>query len=304
MIHEAVNELQTVNDFLRWAVTQFHKQDVFFGHGTADAWDEAVHLVCYALHIPLELGHEVRNSRLTTSEKESVVDIIIQRIDQRIPAPYLTNQSWFCGLNFYVDERVLIPRSPIAELIENKFAPWLQEERVERVLDMCTGSGCIAIACAEAFPQAQVDAVDLSQDALDVAQVNIEELGYLQQVFPMQSDLFDAIPEGTQYDLIVSNPPYVDEDDIGNMPDEFHHEPQMALASGADGLDLTKRILKESTDYLTDNGVLVVEVGNSMVHLAQQFSDVPFLWVEFERGGDGVFVLTKEQLLQYQSHFN
>ena len=159
-------------------------------------------------------------------------------------------------------------------------------------------------SATEAFPQAQVDAIDLSQDALDVAQVNIEELGYLQQVFPMQSDLFDAIPEGAQYDLIVSNPPYVDEEDIGDMPDEFHHEPQIALASGADGLDLTKRILKQSPDYLTDNGILVVEVGNSMVHLVQQFPDVPFLWVEFERGGDGVFVLTKEQLLQYQSHFS
>ncbi|PKG58150.1 50S ribosomal protein L3 N(5)-glutamine methyltransferase, partial [Shewanella sp. GutDb-MelDb] len=221
----------------------------------------------------------------------------------RLPVPYLTNKVMFAGLEFYVDERVLVPRSPIAELIANRFSPWLYNKQVNRVMDLCTGSACIAIACAYEFENAEVDALDISEDALDVAQINIETLGVMDRVFPMESDLFSAIPKGPHYDLIVSNPPYVDAEDIGDMPDEYHHEPEIGLASGRDGLDLTKRILANAADYLTEDGLLVVEVGNSMVHLIALFPDVPFTWVSFENGGDGVFILTRDQLVENESLF-
>ena len=214
---------------------------------------------------------------------------------ERIPAPYLTNKAWFCGLEFYVDERVIVPRSPIAELIGNRFAPWLQHEP-QRIMDLCTGSGCIAIALAQAFPEAEVDAIDISGDALDVTQINIEMYGLEQQVIPLSSDLFNHLPAGDKYDLIVSNPPYVDADDMFDLPDEFRHEPELALAAGEDGLILAKRILASAGDFLNEEGVLVVEVGNSYVELQAQYPDVPFTWVEFAQGGLGVFVMTKAQL--------
>jgi ribosomal protein L3 glutamine methyltransferase len=217
--------------------------------------------------------------------------------------PYLTHRATFAGLDFYVDERVLVPRSPIAEMIENRFSPWLYNKPVNRVLDLCTGSGCIAVACAYAFEDAEVDALDISNEALEVAQINIETLGVMDRVYPMQSDLFSAIPKGPQYDLIVSNPPYVDAVDLANMPEEYRHEPKLGLASGNDGLDITRRILANAVDYLTETGLLVVEVGNSMIHLIEQFPDVPFTWVTLERGGDGVFVLTRDQLLEQQQAF-
>ncbi|MCF1439725.1 MAG: 50S ribosomal protein L3 N(5)-glutamine methyltransferase, partial [Shewanella sp.] len=199
--------------------------------------------------------------------------------------------------------RVLVPRSPIGEMIQNGFSPWLYNKPVKRILDLCTGSACIAIACAYEFEYAEVDALDISEDALDVAQINVENLGVMDRVFPMQSDLFSAIPKGPQYDLIVSNPPYVDQQDIDDMPKEYHHEPEIGLASGRDGLDITKRILANAADYLTEDGVLVVEVGNSMVHLMEQFPEVPFTWVNFENGGDGVFILTRDQLVENESLF-
>jgi len=229
--------------------------------------------------------------------------LFIRRVGERLPVPYLTNKAKFAGLEFYVDERVLVPRSPIAEMINNQFSPWLYNKPVNRIMDLCTGSACIAIACAYAFEDAEVDALDISEDALEVAQINIESLGVLDRVFPMQSDLFSAIPKGQHYDLIVSNPPYVDAQDIGDMPEEYHHEPAIGLASGNDGLDLTKRILANAADYLTETGLLVVEVGNSMVHLIEQYPDMPFTWVDFEFGGDGVFVLTRDQLVENESLF-
>jgi ribosomal protein L3 glutamine methyltransferase len=243
-------------------------------------------------------------SNLTSSEKHKIVELIIRRVRERLPVAYLTNKANFAGLEFYVDERVLVPRSPIAEMINNGFSPWLYTKSVNRVMDLCTGSGCIAIACAYLFEDAEVDALDISEDALEVAQINIESLGVMDRVFPMQSDLFSSIPKGPQYDLIVSNPPYVDAEDIGDMPEEYHHEPAIGLASGRDGLEITKRILANAADYLTPEGILVVEVGNSMVHLMEQFPDVPFTWVEFEQGGDGVFVLTYDQLVDNASLFS
>ena len=302
-VDEAVTELRTIGDMLRWSVSRFNDAGIYYGHGTDNAWDEAIALVFHALHLPEELGQQVINCNLTSSEKHIIVELIIRRVRERLPVPYLTNKANFAGLEFYVDERVLVPRSPIAEMINNHFSPWLYNKPVQRIMDLCTGSGCIAIACAYAFEDAEVDALDISEDALDVAQVNIETLGVMDRVFPMQSDLFSSIPKGPQYDLIVSNPPYVDEEDIGDMPDEYQHEPAIGLASGRDGLDLTKRILANAADYLTEKGLLVVEVGNSMVHLIEQFPDVPFIWVEFEFGGDGVFVLTRDQLVENQSLF-
>lgn len=303
-VDEAVTELRTIGDMLRWAVSRFNDANIYYGHGTDNAWDEAIALVFHALHLPEEIGQQVILSNLTSSEKHKIVELIIRRVRERLPVPYLTNKARFAGLEFYVDERVLVPRSPIAEMINNQFSPWLYNKPVHRIMDLCTGSGCIAIACAHAFEDAEVDALDISEDALEVAQINIESLDVMERVFPIQSDLFSAIPKGPHYDLIVSNPPYVDAEDIGDMPDEYHHEPAIGLASGRDGLDLTKRILANAADYLTENGVLVVEVGNSMVHLIEQFPDVPFTWVDFEFGGDGVFVLTRDQLVENESLFS
>ena len=302
-VDEAVTELRTIGDMLRWAVSRFNDAGIYYGHGTDNAWDEAIALVFHALHLPEEIGQQVIHSNLTSSEKHKIVELIIRRVRERLPVPYLTNKARFAGLEFFVDERVLVPRSPIAEMINNHFSPWLYNKPVNRIMDLCTGSACIAIACAYAFEDAEVDALDISEDALEVAQINIETLGVLERVFPIQSDLFSAIPKGPHYDLIVSNPPYVDQDDIGDMPNEYHHEPAIGLASGRDGLDLTKRILANAADYLTENGLLVVEVGNSMVHLMEQFPDVPFTWVDFEFGGDGVFVLTRDQLVENESLF-
>ena len=295
IIDEAVNELATVNDMMRWAVSHFNGAGLFYGHGTDNAWDEAVQLVLPTIHLPPYISEEIRTARLTRSERQLIAELVSRRVVERITAPYLTNKAWFCGLEFYVDERVIVPRSPIAELIGNRFAPWLQHEP-QRIMDLCTGSGCIAIALAQAFPEAEVDAIDISGDALDVTQINIEMYGLEQQVIPLSSDLFNHLPAGDKYDLIVSNPPYVDADDMFDLPDEFRHEPELALAAGEDGLILAKRILASAGDFLNEEGVLVVEVGNSYVELQAQYPDVPFTWVEFAQGGLGVFVMTKAQL--------
>lgn len=296
---EAYAELYTIQDWLRWTASQFAGHGIFFGHGTDNAWDEAVSLVLPILNLPIDAPKELMNARITTSEKQRLFSYIRERIENRTPVAYLTNQAWFAGMPFYVDERVLVPRSPFAELIEKKFAPWIDEpSKVARVLDMCTGSACIAIALAHTFEEAQVDAVDISFEALAVAETNINDYLLLDRVFAIQSDVFSGLP-GQKYDLIVANPPYVDEEDIADMPEEFHHEPMLGLASGTDGLDVTRKILQEAADHLNDGGLLFVEVGNSMIHMEEEFPDVPFEWIEFERGGLGVFVISKEDLVSY-----
>ncbi|MGV6989382.1 50S ribosomal protein L3 N(5)-glutamine methyltransferase [Testudinibacter sp. P80/BLE/0925] len=295
------DDLKTIQDFLRWSYSCFNASDIFYGHGQDNAWDEAVQLVLATLHLPHDLPAELYTSNLTHYEKQKLFGMIVQRIETRKPVAYLTHNAWFCGLEFYVDERVIVPRSPIGELIQNGFTGLLKEEP-QRILDMCTGSGCIAIACSVKFPHAEIDAVDLSLEALQVTEINIERHNALHHVFPIQSDLFSALPQD-QYNLIVTNPPYVDAEDLDEMPAEFYHEPMLALEAGDDGLILAKRILANAADYLTDNGVLVCEVGNSMVHLIEQFPTVPFNWIQFERGGDGVFSLTKTQLLANQELF-
>ncbi|MGL5727640.1 MAG: 50S ribosomal protein L3 N(5)-glutamine methyltransferase [Plesiomonas sp.] len=300
-IDEAVNELHTVQDMLRWTVSRFNAAGIYYGHGTDNPWDEALSLVLPTLYLPLDLPQEMRNCRLIPSERHRVIERVVRRINERVPVAYITNSAWFCGMEFYVDERVLVPRSPIGELIQNHFAGLLPREP-KRILDMCTGSGCIAIACAAQFPDAEVDAVDISPDALSVAEQNIYAHGLEQQVTPIRSDVFRDLPQD-KYDLIVTNPPYVDAEDIADMPDEYRHEPEIGLASGSDGLKLTKRILACAPDYLSDDGVLICEVGNSMIHLEAQYPDVPFTWLEFEHGGLGVFMLTRQQIVDHYHHF-
>ncbi|WP_318457826.1 50S ribosomal protein L3 N(5)-glutamine methyltransferase [Photobacterium leiognathi] len=300
-VDEAVNELHTLQDMLRWTVSRFNAAGLFYGHGTDNAWDEAVQLVLPTLYLPLDVPPEVRDSRLTSSERHRIVERVIRRINERTPVSYLTNIAYFCGMEFFVDERVLIPRSPIGELIENRFEPFLSQEPT-RIMDLCTGSGCIGIACAHMFPEAEVDIVDISPDALAVAEQNIADHGLEQQVIPLRSDLLRDVPKD-KYDLLVTNPPYVDQEDMDSLPDEFRHEPELGLAAGSDGLKLVRRILANAPDYLKEDGILICEVGNSMIHMEEQYPHTPFTWLEFDNGGHGVFMLTRQQLVDCAEDF-
>ena len=295
-------QLHTIGDYVRFGASQFNQAELYFGHGTINAWDEAITLIMHQLSLPSDMVDELMQCRLVAQEKQAILAFFERRITEGLPAAYLTNQAMFCGLPFYVDERVLVPRSPIGELIGNKFEG-LVDSAPQQILDLCTGSGCIAIACAINFPEADVDAADLSVDALNVAQMNIEGHGLVEQVIPIYSDVFSGV-EGQSYDLIVTNPPYVDQEDVDALPQEFLHEPKMGLGSGFDGLDITRRILSEAANHLNDNGVLICEVGNSQVHLTAAFPNVPFQWLTFERGGHGVFRITKAQLQQHQQEFS
>lgn len=293
--------LKTLRDMVRWGVSRFHEQGVFFGHGSDNAWDESRLLVLHALYLPWETPETYMDCRLTAQERDVAAALLERRIEQRIPAAYLTGYARFAGLDFLVDERVLVPRSPIAELIAARFEPWLTRSP-ERVLDLCTGSGCIGIACAYAFPDAEVVLADLSADALAVAEANIEAHQLQERVEARWSDGFDGMP-GERFDLIVSNPPYVDAEDMADLPEEYLHEPEMGLAAGEDGLDLVRRMLAQAADHLTEDGVLIIEVGNSMVHVTAHWPQVEFAWVEFRQGGHGVFVLTAEQCRRHQALF-
>jgi len=292
--------LVTLRDYVRFAASRFMEAGLFFGHGTAGPLDEAAALVLHSLHLPYDLPGGYFEARLTPAERESVLILIQRRIEERIPLAYLTHEAPFAGLTFYVDERVLVPRSPIAELIEQRFSPWLEADAVIDVLDLCTGSGCIAIACAFAFPEARVDAVDISVEALEVASTNVRRHELEDRVALLESDIFSGLV-GKRYDLIVSNPPYVNAEEWQNLPEEFHAEPRLGLESGEDGLDCVRRILAGVAEHLKPNGILVVEVGSAAEALVRSFPDMPFCWLEFERGGDGVFLLTAEQVRRYLS---
>lgn len=300
---EIVEQLDTVQDVVRYLVSVFARHQIYLGHGTTNYWQEALEIALATMHLPPPCDKSTLRSKLTVYEKQIIASIACQRIFNRIPTPYLTHRAYFCDHEFYVDNRVIVPRSPIGELIKTGFEPYLQR-RPTRVLDMCTGSGCIAIATALYFDgQAEVDAVDISDDALAVANINIEAYSLENLVFPIKSDLFDNLAIGDKYDLIISNPPYVDEYDLKTMPEEYLSEPAIALGSGHDGLDCAKRILAKASDFLNEDGILVMEVGNSEENLVATFANVPFHFIDLKNGGIGVFILTYEQLVEHKAVF-
>jgi len=288
----------TPRQLIDWASKEFEASNLYYGHGTDNAYDEAVFMVLRSLDIPFDVADKLLNQPLDASAIDKVVALINERIRTRKPAAYLLNEAWFAGLPFFVNEHVLVPRSPFAELIAEQFSPWCDADNVKSILDIGTGSGCIAIASALAFPDAKVDAVDISADALAVARRNIERHELQQRVTLFESDLFDEIKD-RQYDLIIANPPYVDDEDMAALPAEYQHEPVVGLHAGQDGLDIVKRILESAADHLTERGVIAVEVGNSQHALSEQYPDVPFLWLEFEHGGEGVFLFTREEVQRW-----
>jgi ribosomal protein L3 glutamine methyltransferase len=302
-LEEPVQQLSTVRDFIRWGASRFAEEHLVFGHGTDNAIDESAVLVHHVIRLPFDIPPDFMNAVLTSSERQRIVDLIDRRIYERKPAAYLIREAWFAGLSFYVDERVVVPRSPLGEFIENGFQPWLGEKHVESVLDIGTGSGCIAVACAYAFPEAEVDATDVSQGALDVARINVDAHGMTERIELIDSDLFEMLGE-RRYSIVVANPPYVADTQMRRLPPEFRAEPSLGLASGEAGLDHVLRILRDANDHLEDDSLLVVEVGASQAALTDLLPEVPFTWLEFERGGEGVFLLTGEQVQEYHAQFN
>lgn len=290
--------LVAVRDLIRWGASRFAEAGLVYGHGTDNALDEAFHLVLHALKLPADLPTLYLEGRVTASERAAALALLLARISTRKPAAYLIGEIQFCGLPFTVDERVLIPRSPIAELIERRFSPWLDSEPA-RILDLCAGSGCIGIACAYAFPDADVDLAELDEGALEVCRINIDRHGWDDQVQAVRSDLFSSLGE-SRYDLIVSNPPYVPTAEWQALAAEFHREPRLALDAGEDGMDLVQRILAEAPQYLEEEGLLICEIGGSQEEFAARFPDIPVVWLEFERGGDGVFLISRAALLAWQ----
>ncbi|KRA35294.1 protein-(glutamine-N5) methyltransferase, ribosomal protein L3-specific [Rhodanobacter sp. Root627] len=291
-------ELASIIDFIRYGASRFAAAELTFGHSHDNPIDEATHLVLASLHLPPDIPPAYGAGRLTAEERANVLSLIERRVSERLPVAYLVGETWFAGLKFKSDRRALVPRSPIAELIESGFAPWLDERPVERALDLCTGSGCIGIAMAEYNPDWQVDIVDISDEALSLARENIAFQHLEGRVNAIQSDLFAGVAD-QRYDLIVSNPPYVTEDEYAALPGEYAHEPKLGLTSGADGLDLCLRMLDEAADHLTDEGLLIVEVGESEQALAALLPQVPFVWIEFKVGQMGIFALERRDLLEH-----
>ncbi len=298
-LDRAQKELLTIRDFIRWASSRFNENRLCFGHGTDNARDEAERLILNALHLQSECCDDLLDSRLTADERKLLSVVIATRVHDRIPAAYINGKTWFAGLEFKVDERALIPRSPLAEVVEQGFQPWIDPNNVKRVLDLCTGGGCIGIASAVYLPDSEVHLSDISEDALQLARINVDAHQLADRVSLFQSDLYAALNVDVKYDVIVSNPPYVDQDDFDSMPPEYRHEPELGLRAGRDGLDIVKRILVEAADFLTPDGILLAEVGNSAAALEKLYPAVPFTWLELARGGHGVFVFSKRELEQY-----
>lgn len=296
MYQSARQELLTLRDLIRYGVSRLNAAQVALGHGSDNAWDETVYLVLHALHLPLHTLEPFLDARVLTEERNRVLELIDRRVTERVPAAYLTNEAWLRGHRFYVDARVIVPRSPIAELLDEGLSPWVQDaQAVDSVLDMCTGSGCLAILSALAFPYAQVDAVDVSPDALEVARRNVDDYGLGDRLALHQSDLFDSLPE-RQYDVIVCNPPYVNSGSMDVLPQEYRHEPHLALAGGADGMDLVRRILQAAPRYLSENGVLVLEIGHERDFFEAAFPELSPVWLDTEAASDQLLLLTREQL--------
>ncbi len=293
----ASQNLHTVRDYVRFAVSRFYQAELFFGHGSSDAYDEAVYLILHTLHLPLDRLEPFMDAALTASERSEVLHIIQRRVAERIPAAYLTHEAFLGDYSFYVDERVIVPRSFIAELLRTQLSPWIADpEAVGSVLDMCTGSGCLAILAAHEFPNARVDAVDLSPDALHVAAHNVTDYELQDRIQLIQSDLFSQLG-GRQYDLIISNPPYVDAPSVAALPEEYLHEPELSLGSGEDGLDATRIILKNAAQHLTPNGILIVEIGHNRDLLEAEYPTLPFTWLDVAAGDQFVFMLHRNDLI-------
>ena len=297
MSTDAVHDLETLRDWLRWAVTRFGEAKLAFGHGTTNAFDEAAYLLLHALHLPLERLDPFLDARLTHAERQQLAQLLQRRIDQRVPAAYLTREAWLGDFRFYVDERVLIPRSFIAELLPDGLAAYLGDAaQVASVLDLCTGSGCLAILLAHAFPAADVDAVDISSEALAVAQRNVSDYGLADRINLLRSDLFANLPDKS-YDLIVSNPPYVTGTAMDELPAEYRHEPALALAGGDDGLDAVRTIMREAPRFLAPGGLLVVEIGHNRDAVEVAWPRTPFVWLDTGSSADSVFLLTREDVV-------
>ncbi|WP_292934082.1 50S ribosomal protein L3 N(5)-glutamine methyltransferase [Noviherbaspirillum sp.] len=290
------NNFTTIRDLLRYAVTRFNTANLFFGHGSSNAFDEAAYLILHTLKLPLDKLDPFLDAHLLPDETASVLKMIERRTTERVPAAYLTHEAWLGNYRFYVDERVIVPRSFIAELIPDQFAPWIDDpESVANVLDLCTGSGCLPIMLADAFPNAQVDAVDISADALAVARRNVDDYQFQDRIALIESDLYTNVPK-KKYNLIVSNPPYVNADSMSKLPQEYRHEPQLALAGGTDGMDLVRKIVAGAAERLTKNGILVVEIGNERAFAEAAFPDLELTWLSTSAGDDTVFLLTADQL--------
>ncbi|MEO9656322.1 50S ribosomal protein L3 N(5)-glutamine methyltransferase [Marinomonas sp.] len=290
-----VRDLSSIKDFIRWTYSQFQKSDIYYGHGTDNPWDEAVQLVMGALKLPLDFDRDMLDCALCYNEKKHILKLVHLRTTKRQPLPYLLGEAWFMGLPFKVTTDTLIPRSPIVALLENEFSPWLTSYP-QYILDMCTGSGCLGISAALVFEDAEVDITDISEAALVVANDNILRHEVEDRVQAIHSDMFTALDQNKKYDLIICNPPYVDAVDFREAPKEFHNEPQLALTSGDDGLEFTHKFLAQAAHYLSDDGILVYEVGNTEVALQAAYPNTAFMWVDLEQGGNGVFILTKQQL--------
>ncbi|AKJ68229.1 N5-glutamine S-adenosyl-L-methionine-dependent methyltransferase [Pandoraea thiooxydans] len=281
----------TVRDLLRYAVSRFTEAKLAFGHGCASAYDEAAYLVLHTLHLPLDTLDPFLDATLLPAEIERVLSVINRRAGERVPAAYITNEAWMHGYRFYVDERVIVPRSFLGELLEEQFAPWIaQPEQISHVLELCTGSGCLAILAAEAFAQAHIDAVDLSGDALAVAAINVRDYELQDRIALHQGDLYAPLPS-TRYDLILSNPPYVNDQAMQSLPAEYRHEPRMALAGGNDGMEVVRRIIADAGQWLTPDGLLVIEVGHERAHVEAAFPDLEMTWLSTSAGDDMVFLV-------------
>ena len=297
MFEQAQNELSTLRDLMRFSVSRFSEAGLYFGHGSDNAWDESAYLLLHTLHLPLDRLEPFMDARLTGDERAAALHIIKRRITERLPAAYLTNEAWLGEYRFYVDQRVIVPRSHIAELLREQLSPWVDDPwAVGRVLDLCTGSGCLAILAALAFPEARVDAVDLSPDALAVARRNVDDYQLAARLQLIESNAFAGV-DGERYDVIISNPPYVNAESMAALPDEYRREPQLALASGDDGLDFTRIILKEAASHLNPKGVLIVEIGNNQSELENAFPELPFTWLDTAAGDQFVFMLHREDLV-------
>ncbi|MHC0507050.1 50S ribosomal protein L3 N(5)-glutamine methyltransferase [Achromobacter aegrifaciens] len=296
MYQSARQELLTLRDLIRYGVSRLNAAQVALGHGSDNAWDEAVYLTLHALHLPLDTLEPFLDARVLSEERNRVLELIDRRVTERLPAAYLTNEAWLRGHRFYVDQRVIVPRSPIAELLDQGLAPWVQDAlAVENVLDMCTGSGCLAILSALAFPYAHVDAVDVSPDALEVARRNVDDYGLADRLDLHESYLFDSLPPRL-YDVIICNPPYVNSGSMDVLPQEYRHEPQLALAGGDDGMDLVRRILEAAPRFLTPEGVLVLEIGHERDFFEAAFPQLSPVWLDTEEASDQLLLLTREQL--------